>query len=165
MLRKHVDLYGLQWDQYLHGVVWAYRNTPHDSTGEKPSYLLFGRDCRFPVEADLLPSSDVEQVDVTEYRRDLTQMLNRAREMASQSIQKAQRKYKHQYDRSKKCVKSTYVVGDWVLIRFPAEETGRLRKLSRPWHGPYRVIEVTSTGLSVVRVYGTKRDSIHVHLQ
>ena len=29
-------------DRYLPGVVWAYRNSPHESTQEKPSFLLFG---------------------------------------------------------------------------------------------------------------------------
>lgn len=46
MLRKHVNRFGTQWDKYLSGILWAYRNTPHDSTGEKPSFLLFGIDCR-----------------------------------------------------------------------------------------------------------------------
>lgn len=33
MIRKHVDRFGVQWDQYLPGLLWAYRNTPHESTG------------------------------------------------------------------------------------------------------------------------------------
>ena len=37
MLRKHAADFGVQWDRYLPGVLWAYRNTPHDSTGKKPS--------------------------------------------------------------------------------------------------------------------------------
>ncbi len=41
-LSKHVSRFGTQWDRYLSGVLWAYRNTPHESTGEKPSFLLFG---------------------------------------------------------------------------------------------------------------------------
>ena len=56
MLRKHVMKFGVQWDQYLHGVLWAYCNTPHKSAGEKLSYLLFGFDCRFPTEAALMPN-------------------------------------------------------------------------------------------------------------
>ena len=40
MLRKHAAQFGVQWDTYLYGVLWAYRNTPHESTGEKPSFLL-----------------------------------------------------------------------------------------------------------------------------
>ena len=27
------------------------------------------------------------------------------------------------------------------MVKFPQEETGSLRKLPRPWHGPYRVID------------------------
>ena len=41
MIRKHASVYGSQWDTYLHGLLWAYRNTPHETTGEKPSFLLF----------------------------------------------------------------------------------------------------------------------------
>ena len=56
MVRKHVDKFGPQWDRFLSGVLWAYRNTPHNSTGEKPSFLLFGVDCRSPTEAALVPT-------------------------------------------------------------------------------------------------------------
>ena len=42
ILRKHASTYSNQWDRYLYGVLYAYRNVPHESTGEKPSYLLFG---------------------------------------------------------------------------------------------------------------------------
>lgn len=55
MLRKHVAKFGGQWDMYLPGVLWAYRNTPHESTKEKPSFWLYGVDCRSPTEAALLP--------------------------------------------------------------------------------------------------------------
>ena len=55
MLRKHVSKFGVQWDNYLYGVFWANRNAPNFSTGEKPSFLLYGFDCRHPAEAALLP--------------------------------------------------------------------------------------------------------------
>ena len=61
MLRKHADQHGTQWDQYLHGVLWAYRNTPHESTGEKPSFLLYGCDCRYPAEAAFLPEIQMHE--------------------------------------------------------------------------------------------------------
>ena len=37
MLRKHADKFGMQWDQHLPGLLWAYRNMPHENTGEKLS--------------------------------------------------------------------------------------------------------------------------------
>ena len=48
MLRKHAARFGMQWDCYLSSVLWAYRNIPHASTGEKPSFLLFGWDQKKP---------------------------------------------------------------------------------------------------------------------
>lgn len=31
MLRKHAVKFGPQWDKYLPGVLWAYRNAPHET--------------------------------------------------------------------------------------------------------------------------------------
>ena len=70
MLQKHVAKFGTQWDWYLHGVMWAYQNVPHDSTGEKPSFLLLGVDCRSPTE---VPPHDLE---ITLQRGDGTFPLN-----------------------------------------------------------------------------------------
>ena len=40
IIRKHVAKFGERWNDFLPGIVWAYRNTPHESSGEKPSFLL-----------------------------------------------------------------------------------------------------------------------------
>ena len=160
-LRKHAARYGVQWDRLLSGVLWAYRNTPHDSTHEKPSYLLFGFDCRTPTEAALLPPIEWEATDMADYREELVMSLSSARELAAQSIQQAQRKYKRNYDR--RAVHRHYRIAEWVLVRFPAEETGRMRKLSRPWHGPYRVLEVKGPDITVERVYRPQDGPIQVH--
>ena len=65
------------------GILWAYRNTPHSSTGEKPSYLLFGFDCRFPSEAALLPSTPLNVMDVPDYREELVLTLSNARNITN----------------------------------------------------------------------------------
>jgi len=91
MLQKHADKYGEQWDRHLPGVLWAYRNTPHESTKEKPSFLLFGFDCRSPTEAVMLPPSPMAVVDITDYRKELTESLVHARELAAKVIQKPQK--------------------------------------------------------------------------
>ena len=161
MLRKHVSKYGKQWDRHLFGVVWAYRNTPHDSTGEKPSFLLFGTDCRTPSEAALLPPHPVEETSVEDYRENVIQTLSTARNLAAKSIQDAQKKYKAAYD--KKSSPVSYGLGDWVLVKFPQDETGQNRKLSHPWHGPYRVIEKRDPDVTVVKVYAPQDGQIQVH--
>ena len=92
LLRKHAAVYGSQWDQYLPGVLWAYRNVPHDSTNEKPSFLLLGVDCRTPTEAAMLPPHDLEAVEVSDYREEMILSLSTARRMAAESIRAAQAK-------------------------------------------------------------------------
>ena len=69
--------------------------------------------------------------------------------------------YKTNYDSKSRT--REYRVGDWVLIRFPQEESGANQKLSRPWYGPFRVIESDATDITAVRVYGPQDSLIQVH--
>ena len=160
-LCKHAATYGNQWDKYLYGVLYAYRNIPHESTGEKPSYLLYGMDLCTPSEAAILPPSPTGWVDTDDYREQVTLSLSVARDNAVKSIRKAQQRYKRQYDRNTKA--TTFAVGQWVLVRFPADESGKNRKLSRPWHGPYRVTSVKNPDVSVVKVYFPQEKQIMIH--
>ena len=157
MLRKQAATFGSQWDRYLPGVLWAYRNTPHEATGEKPSFLLFGVDCRTPTEAAFLSPTPVEPMTVSDYREQVILSLSTARELAAKSIQKAQKKYKAP-------APSHLRVGDWILVRFPQEEARKQRKLSRPWHGPYRVMSRDDPDVTAVRVYAPQDKQIRVHL-
>jgi len=161
MLRKHASRFGNQWDRYLSGVVWAYRNVPHESTGEKPSFLMFGVDLRTPTEAALLPPTPLESGDIDDYREEVALSLSSARKLAADSIQRAQQKYRIAYDRKAK--ERNYRVGDWVLVKFPQEEKGKLKKLSRPWHGPYRVVSRSDPDLTVSKVYYPQEGEIQVH--
>jgi len=65
-LRKHAATHGNQWDKYLYGVLYAYRNISHESIGEKPSYLLYGTDCQTPSEAAILPPSPMSWSNVAD---------------------------------------------------------------------------------------------------
>ena len=160
IFRKHAAQFGVQWDTYLGGVLWAYRNTIHESTGEKPSFLLFEIDCRTPTEARLLPPYSLEPAAITDYRQQMILSLSSARQNVVSCVQKAQQQYKKFYNR--KTSMRPYHIGDWVLIKFPAEETGKQRKLSRPWHGPYRVTSMRSPDIVAVKVYFTRDEPMNV---
>jgi len=92
-------------------------------------------DCRMPSTAALFPPSPTQLTDVVNYQEEATLTLSMARHTAAQCIQQAQKHYKKQYDRT--ATRTDYHVGQWVLVRFAADECGRFRKLSRPWHGLY----------------------------
>ena len=64
------------------------RNTVHKSTGEKPTFLLFGIDCRMPSGASLLHPSPLEPVDVSDYRQQMILSLSSARKNATECVEK-----------------------------------------------------------------------------
>ena len=98
MLQKYAAEFSTQWDKYLPGALWAYRNVPHDSTGEKPSFLLYGVDCQTPTEAALLPPHVLEYTEVSDYWEEFVLSLSSARRLAAEAIQSAQVRYKSNYD-------------------------------------------------------------------
>ena len=131
-------------------------------TGEKPSFLLYGIDCWYPTEAALLPPSPVRPMTVEDYREELVQMLGEAHKQAAIANQKAQNRQKKYYD--KRSRDPTLRIGDWVLVKFPQEESGRLRKLSRPWHGPYRILLLDLPDVTLTKVYHPEEEPLQVHL-
>jgi len=60
---------------------------------------------------------------------------------------------KAEYDHDKHATPSKLRVGDWVMIHFPQEETRRLHKLSRSWHGPYQVISRDDPEITTVKIF------------
>ena len=73
----------------------------------------------------------------------------------------AQQRYKLQYDKTAKLTK--FRIGDWVLIYFPQDETGKSRKLSHPWHGPYQITSRDEPDITATKVYFPDDPSIQVH--
>lgn len=88
-------------------------------------------------------------------------LLSSAQQLANETIQEAQRKYKLQFDG--KAQPDRLQIGEWVLIKFSHEELGKNRKLSRPLHGPYRIITMTNTDITVIGIYFPNDGSIKVH--
>ena len=84
-----------------------------------------------------------------------------AQELVVCSINTAQQWYNRQYD--KKSRPLAFKLGHWVLVRFPQDETGKQRKLSRPWHRPYGVTQINDPDITVVKVFFPDDDPIQVH--
>ena len=90
MLRKQAAVFGNQWDRYLSGVLWAYRNTAHDSTQKNhPSCY-----CRNPTETAILPPTEVQTKNVEDYREELVLCLSTERKHACDALKKVQQRYK-----------------------------------------------------------------------
>ena len=87
--------------------------------------------------------------------------ISSAQNLAAESIQSAQQKYKKNYDKNAHQV--NFRMGDWVLIHFPQDKTGSGWKLSRPWHGPYQILKCDDPNLIVLKVYFPEHEAIQIH--
>lgn len=146
-LRKRLEDAQGSWAEQLDHVLWAYRTTPHSTTGESPFRLTFGTEAVIPAEigepsartAGFDPEKNdqliEEDLDLLAERRAVAN----CRELVAK--QHAAIRY------NKKVVPRSFVPGDLVLRKASIGSRGADRgKLAANWEGPYRVVEATGTG-------------------
>ena len=89
-------------------------------------------------------------------------MMSEAWELARFSVGKAQSRQKQYYDQRKRL--PTFGVGDRAFLFKPAEKTGEARKLARPYHGHFRVVEIDTNTAKIRRVDRPQEEPILVAL-
>ena len=162
MIAKSCDIKERDWDDHLPFLLFAYRVSAQESTKESPFFLMHGRDPRMPTETLLTFDRSPYAIDTDDYKVDLCSSLSAAWKLARVNIEKAQASQKSYYDRSSESV--DLKPGDRVMVFMPAERQGKTWKLSRPFHGPYRVLHVTDTNVEVRLIDRPEDDTIFVHL-
>ena len=75
-------------------------------------------------------------------------------------IRKAQQHQKKQYDRKTRLPR--FEIGDRVFVYMPAAKACKAYKFARPFHGPYRIVERSETGVVVRPVDRPQADPIRV---
>lgn len=148
------------WDTHLPAVLFGYRVSPHDTTGESPFYLLYGREPRLPVDVSLLPPCNKSN-SISEHRARIVQTLEEAHAIARDNIQRAQQNMKEIHDRSAQEPK--FMVGDRVWVYTPKTKKGLSRKLMHHWHGPFRIVEKCSPVHFKLRTCDNRLVSVTVH--
>ena len=123
------------WDRYLKYLLFAYRSTPHCSTGFAPFTLMFGRDVRGPL--DILQEAwlqgDCEKAKVFEWLVDVRARLSDMAELVSERESKVKLKMKNCYDKG--ATLKQFAAGDMVLVWKP----GIHSKMGASWDGPFQV--------------------------
>ena len=160
MIAKSCDVRDRDWDVRLPYLLFAYKVSAQESTRESPFVLLYGRDARIPTETVLSHVRTPYVVDLEDYKQDLMADMSLAWKLASENIAKAQIAQKRAYDRHAKEVDLR--VGERVMVLMPSKSQGKNWKLASPFHGPYRVLQVTPTNAEVRLVDQPKGESIFV---
>ena len=88
-----------RWSEHLPELVHAYNNTVHSATGYAPSFLMFGRHLRRPVDVELSVPPPQQRMRVGDWVQDHRQRMATAYRTASQRLGGAAEQRKRVYDR------------------------------------------------------------------
>ncbi|KAK7945594.1 hypothetical protein WMY93_001322 [Mugilogobius chulae] len=115
MLRSLEEEKQNRWPEYLPELVHAYNNTEHSATGYAPSFLMFGRHLRLPVDVGLGVNPRQAQFDVPGWVKDHQNRLAFAYSLAQQKAANAASQHKRQFD--KRAHALPLVPGERVWVR------------------------------------------------
>lgn len=139
LLKKVAFDHPKDWDRLLPCVLFAYRESPQESTEFSPFELLYGRTPRGPMAIlkDLCINDKLDQETKSSYQYvlDLEQRIGDSCKLASDNVVSKAKKYATYADRTAKLRELS--VGDKVLILLPMTKN----KLLMKWKGPYEVIK------------------------
>ena len=147
ILSKIIAVHNDDWDVHLPYAMMAYRSSVHDSTGETPNMLMFGRETELPIDivTDPTPdkyfSKDTCQSHV-QYAIELEARLWEAHQRVRDATKQAFSHQKRQYDRW--AGQKSYKKHDLVWLHSPKKLQGKTPKLQCPWQGPYVITKVIS---------------------
>ena len=139
-LASFVQDHQKDWDLHLPLLLMSYRSAVDETTKLTPALLMFGRALRVPL--DLLlgrPQADIEEQSYLEYAERLQAAIATIHDFARDQQQAGSQGMKTRYDIRSEAF--TFSKGGIVWLYNPQREKGKSPKLSRPWEGPYVVVE------------------------
>ncbi len=140
-LSSYVDAKGTDWDLWLQPCMHALRLSVHRSIGDSPYYILFGRDCKVPMDHELNLPNDM-YIDQDDYKLRVLFAFRDAWDTVQGALADMQTRSKHDYDKkSFKGTEDKWIVGQLVDVWRPKKPT-EPKKFWKPWRGPYRLVRV-----------------------
>ena len=135
MIRSYCFDIEKDWDEGVHLLLFAVRESVQESLGFSPFELLFGHTVRGPLKLmkEKLFEDDSPLLNLLQYVANVKDKLEKVSEIARTNLKKAQNSMAEQYD--KHAVRRSFVPGDKILAIFPV--TGKL--LQARFHGPYQI--------------------------
>jgi hypothetical protein len=150
------------WDEFLDGVLFAYRTTPIDGLDISPFEVIYGRNPNLPIDNMLFRENYEQPINTLEEYMDA---LHEYQLNMCEVLQKARRERFERNKRNHGAHKGIpmYEIGDKVYLSFPKghfRPLGKSTKLSPINDGPYTVLEKRMDGL----VYQVQHDrSGYIH--
>lgn len=126
-------------------ISFALRTATHQSTGDPPAFLLYGRDLTTPRDLWMSPDPQYMADFVVDYKAELTSALKEAYDHVRESLAESQSTQKKHYDKNRRAV--PFGVGDLVKLKAHPQSdasAGFSAKLAPVYKGPYKITKVLS---------------------
>jgi hypothetical protein len=128
------------WDTYIPYVLAAYQCLVNEATLKTPFDLTYGRDHYLPIDVSLGLLRARSEEDTGDYQSGLMEQLMRAFRAAKEHQLEAQERNCRSYNRDR--TDKPFGLGEKVWLHVPSVRKERSKKFTRPWRGPYRVVEI-----------------------
>ena len=140
MIRSYCFDTEKDWDEGIHLLLLAVRESVPESLGFKPFELVFGHSVRGPLKLlkEKFLSNDETPLNLLQYVSDFRNRLSRACEVARSNLKTSQGKMKARYDNH--VIDRKLKPGDKVLALLPIPG----RPLQARYFGPYNIDKKTS---------------------
>ena len=162
MLSKYIASDQRDWDSHLPMLMLAYRSSIHESTGQTPAAMMFGREVTLPIDLLLGPFMDQKQKSSqVPYIQNLREKLEVIHEVARENLEKSSERQKRVYDHRANA--HSYCVGENVFLFDPSKKKGISPKLQSRWTGPYLVVGKLSDLLYKVQLNPQSRIKVVHH--
>ena len=160
MIRMYCTENSRDWDEGVHLLLFAVRESVQESLGFSPFELVFGHAVRGPplLLKEKWLDEDPEKISVLKYVATFKDRLFRAGQMAKRNLQESQSKMKVWYDRKAK--PRCFEPGDRVLVLFPVVGN----PLQAKYSGPYKVVKKISDTNYLVKTPGRRKETQVCHI-
>ena len=163
-LKTMIKMYWIEnsrdWDEGVHLLLFALRESIQESLGFSPFELVFGHAVRGPLLLlkEKWLDEDPEKISVLKYVATFKDRLFRAGQMAKRNLQESQSKMKVWYDRKAKS--RCFEPGDRVLVLFPVVGN----PLQAKYTGPYKVVKKISDTNYLVKTPDRRKETQVCHI-
>ncbi|KRZ65623.1 Retrovirus-related Pol polyprotein from transposon 17.6, partial [Trichinella papuae] len=143
------------WDQLLPLATMAYNSAVHETTGQSPFCMLFGKQMSLPLDVTLdVPPGTASNAD--DYVVQLRENLQKLHSTAFDRSRHEQQRHKEIADR--KATANRFETGQLVWLKVPQKG-----KMDMRWSGPFRVLKQLGVETYRVQDVGRPRRRLVVH--
>ena len=160
MIRSYCFDTEKDWDEGIHLLLFAVRESVQESLGFSPFELVFGHSVRGPLKLlkETFLSNDETPLNLLQYVSDFRNRLSRACEVARSNLKKSQGKMKARYDNH--VIDRKFKPGDKVFALLPIPG----RPLQARYFGPYTIDKKTSDLNYIINTPGRRKNKQMCHI-